>query len=64
MSRIVTGSNREQINKILDTMRPEDAIALIESIGKERRKKNSIRVSKGIVSRHFDIERPDLQEMK
>lgn len=57
-------TKREEINKILDTMRPVEAIALIESIGKERRKENSIQVSKGIVSRHFDVERPDLQDMK
>ncbi len=37
---------RQEIENVLDKLDPVEAIALIESIGKERRKKNSVLISK------------------
>tara|TARA_R110000868_G_scaffold304518_1_gene565651 strand:+ start:1162 stop:1332 length:171 start_codon:yes stop_codon:yes gene_type:complete len=54
-------------NKILDLlkrMHPSDAIVIIESIGKELRKKNSIRISKNIPVEFLDMDRPDLEILK
>ena len=41
-----------------------DAIALIESIGKELRQANSIRLSRGGMVNVIDAERPDLVKLK
>lgn len=57
-------SKRQAIINILDTMHPAEAISLIESIGKERRKANSVAVSKVGIKRDIDRERPDLVIMK
>jgi len=56
---------RSEIRAILATLHPSEAIALIESIGKELRQKNSIRINKGIEhkSLHLD-DRPDMVILK
>jgi len=56
---------RNEIKTILASLHPSEAIALIESIGKELRQKNSIRINKGIEhkSLHLD-DRPDLVILK
>lgn len=55
---------REEILNILNQMHPSDAIKLIESIGKELRQKNSIRISNGIEYKRIDSDRPDLLTLK
>jgi hypothetical protein len=57
-------TKREQIESILDSMNPSDAIALIEKIGKQRRKFNSMRISKGGIKNVIDADRPDLINLK
>ena len=54
---------RQQIKKMLDQLHPSDAIKLIESIGKELRRKNSIRINSGDKSL-LDLDRPDLETLK
>lgn len=56
-----------QIKAILATLHPSEAIELIESIGKEIRRKNSIRINSEIdyKSVHLiDEDRPDLGYLK
>jgi len=55
---------RKKIMNILKKMHPSDAIALTESIGKELRQLNSIRISAGIPVKHIDSDRPDLEIIK
>lgn len=52
---------RKEILDLLNKLHPSEAIQLIESIGKELRKKNSIRISNNIDYQPLDFERPDLQ---
>jgi flagellar motor switch protein FliG len=54
---------KEQIKAILSQLHPSEAITLLESIGKELRKKNSIRINKINISK-LDMERPDLLQLK
>jgi len=54
---------KEQIKAILSQLHPSEAITLLESIGKELRKKNSIRINKINISK-IDMERPDLLQLK
>lgn len=54
---------KEQIKAILSNLHPSEAIALLESLGKEFRKKNSIRIN-NIKFNKLDMERPDLLELK
>ena len=54
---------KEQIKAILSQLHPSEAIILLESIGKELRKKNSIRINKINISK-IDMERPDLLQLK
>jgi len=49
---------------ILKQLHPSDAIELIESIGKELRRKNSIRISKNIPVNYIEMDRPDLENLK
>jgi hypothetical protein len=56
---------RQEIGVILSKLHPSDAIALIESIGKELRKKNSIRINRGIEPKSLLLDdRPDLEILK
>ena len=47
----------------LNQLHPSEAIALIESIGKELRRKNSVRIMNNQPIKHIDIDRPDLTSM-
>ena len=54
---------RNQIIQLIKTMPINEAIALIESIGKELRRKNSMRINGG--NRELiEFDRPDLENMK
>lgn len=55
---------RKQIIDLLKGLHPSDAIVLIESIGKELRQKNSIRINKNIPVEFIEMERPDLEILK
>jgi len=56
---------RQEIGAILSRLHPSEAISLIESIGKELRKKNSIRINKGIEPKSLLLDdRPDLEILK
>jgi hypothetical protein len=55
---------REKIIKVLNKLHPSEAIALIESIGKELRRKNSVRINKGIPYDPIQLDRPDLENLK
>jgi hypothetical protein len=54
----------KQIRAILSQLQPSDAITLLERIGKDLRRKNSIRISKGGIKNVIDAERPDLVKLK
>ena len=54
----------KQIRELLKQLHTSDAIALIERIGKDLRRKNSIRLSKGGIKNFIDAERPDLIKLK
>lgn len=56
---------RQEIGAILSRMHPSEAISLIESIGKELRKKNSIRINNRIEPKSLLLDdRPDLEILK
>lgn len=55
---------RQQITNILDTMPPQDALDLINSIAKERRRANAKKIYTGGIKTVIDAERPDLVELK
>jgi len=55
---------KEKILKMLGKLHPSEAIALIESIGKDLRRKNSIRISNNIPYVALDLDRPDLEHLK
>ena len=54
---------KKQLKAILSQLHPSEAIALIESLGKELRKKNSIRINSQKFNK-LDMERPDLISLK
>ena len=54
----------KQIRAILSQLQPSDAITLLERIGKDLRRKNSIRISKGGIKNVIDAERIDLINLK
>lgn len=54
---------KDQIKAILSQLHPSEAIALLESLGKEFRKKNSIRIN-NLKFNKLDMERPDLFQLK
>lgn len=54
----------KQIRELLKQLHTSDAIALIERIGKDLRRKNSIRLSKGGIKNVIDAERFDLIKLK
>ena len=54
---------KKQLKAILSQLHPSEAIALIESIGKELRQKNSIRINNQKFNK-LDMERPDLISLK
>lgn len=55
---------RDQLLKMLRQLHPSDAIALVESIGKQIRRENSIRINQGIPVAYIELERPDLDILK
>jgi hypothetical protein len=58
---------RGQIKAILSSLHPSEAIGIIESIGKEIRRKNSIRINNRIDHKSvhlIDDDRPDLGYLK
>ena len=55
---------RISIISTLNQLHPSDAISLIESIGKELRRKNSVRIMNNQPIKHIDMERPDLEIIK
>lgn len=57
-------TERTKINNILDTMPVQTALDLINSIAKERRRNNCMRISKGGLKNVIDAERPDLIKLK
>ena len=58
-------TTRNQITELLNELHPSEAIAIIESIGKELRRKNSVRINKGIEHKSLDLGgRPDLETLK
>jgi hypothetical protein len=54
---------KKQLKAILSQLHPSEAIALIESISKELRQKNSIRINSQKFNK-LDMERPDLISLK
>jgi hypothetical protein len=56
--------NKSKIKKILNKLHPSEAISLIESIGKELRRANSIRINSGTPYVPLDLDRPDLETLK
>jgi hypothetical protein len=54
----------KQIRAILSQLQPSDAITLLERIGKDLRRKNSIRISKAGIKNVIDAERIDLLKLK
>lgn len=57
-------SLREYIISSLNQLHPSEAIALIESIGKELRKKNSVRINSMSAGELLNLDRPDLETLK
>ena len=55
---------RTSIMSTLNQLHPSDAIALVESIGKELRRNNSVRIMNNQPIKHIDMERPDLEIIK
>jgi hypothetical protein len=55
---------KDQIRKKLIKLHPSEAIAIIESLGKELRRANSIRISNNLPVNLIDMERPDLMNIK
>ena len=54
---------KSQLKAILSQLHPSEAIAMVESIGKELRQKNSIRINNQKFKK-LDMERPDLMQLK
>ena len=52
------------IKSSLNLLPPSEAIAIIESLGKEYRRANSIRINSLISVKLLDMERPDLTLIK
>jgi hypothetical protein len=52
------------IKAILSKLHPSESIEIIESIGKHLRRKNSVRINKGIPHTPLELERPDLESLK
>ena len=55
---------RNQIKAILNEMNQSEAIELIESIGKEYRRKNSVRINSIAHRKLIELDRPDLAILK
>lgn len=55
---------RNQIKAILEQLDKAAAIELIESIGKEYRRKNSIRINSIAHRNLIEMDRPDLANLK
>jgi hypothetical protein len=54
----------KQIRELLKQLHTSDAIALIERIGKDLRRKNSIRINNIGFIKPLELDRPDLDELK
>jgi len=57
-------TKKNEIKAILNTMEINEAIDLMESLGKELRRKNSIRINKKGFKDLLEMERPDLEILK
>jgi hypothetical protein len=57
-------TKKNEIKAILNTMEINEAIELMESLGKELRRKNSIRINKKGFKDLLEMERPDLEILK
>lgn len=57
-------TKKNEIKAILNTMEINEAIELMESLGKELRRKNSIRINKKGFRDLLEMERPDLEVLK
>jgi len=57
-------TKKNEIKAILNTMEINEAIELMESLGKELRTKNSIRINKKGFRDLLEMERPDLEVLK
>ena len=55
---------RNQIKAILDQLDYASAISMIESIGKEYRRNNSVRINSIAHRKLIELDRPDLQQLK
>jgi hypothetical protein len=60
-----SGQVRAELLLILNKLHPSEAIALIESVGKELRRRNSIRINNNLHRKVIDLEgRPDWETLK
>lgn len=57
-------TTKDKIKDLLKNKTMTEKIAILESLGKEFRQKNSIRINKGQITGKVDSDRPDLLEMK
>lgn len=55
---------KSEILTKLKSLHPSEAIALIESIGKQLRQENSIRISKNMPAVMIEMDRPDLEQIR
>lgn len=55
---------RQRIYEIIKDLPTSEAIAELESIGKQLRRENSVRINAKQMGRKVDNERPDLVAMK
>lgn len=55
---------RNQIKEILEQLDKASAIQLIESIGKEYRRQNSVRINSIAHRKLIEMDRPDLATLK
>jgi hypothetical protein len=55
---------KNEIRTLLSTLNLNESIALIESLGKELRRKNSIRISTMTLQQLIELDRPDLDNLK
>jgi hypothetical protein len=55
---------RQEIKNKIANMHPSIAISILESLGKEMRRMNSVRISKNQPVNLIEMERPDLINIK
>jgi 3-hydroxyisobutyrate dehydrogenase-like beta-hydroxyacid dehydrogenase len=54
----------KNIKTSLSLLHPSEAIAILEKLGKELRRANSIRINSSLSVHLLDMERPDLMQIK